>query len=76
MFESTQWTLEEPEVNDQTKYDLMMPTVVKSSHPEQVSHTRLGVALRVLRLCSHSSLEEICGQHIEFFSCYWPAEVV
>jgi hypothetical protein len=30
MFEATGWTLEEPEVADQEKHDLMVPTIVKS----------------------------------------------
>jgi hypothetical protein len=29
MFEATGWRLEEPEVADQKKYDLIVPTVVK-----------------------------------------------
>ncbi|KAJ9592422.1 hypothetical protein L9F63_015838, partial [Diploptera punctata] len=34
MFESTGWTLEEPEIADQTKYDLMVPTIVKSPNED------------------------------------------
>jgi hypothetical protein len=30
MFEATGWKLEEPEVADQEKYDLIVPTIVKS----------------------------------------------
>ena len=30
MFEATGWSLEEPEVADQEKYDLIVPTIVKS----------------------------------------------
>jgi hypothetical protein len=30
MFEATGWKLEEPEVADQHKYDLIVPTIVKS----------------------------------------------
>lgn len=30
MFEATNWTLEEPEINDTNKYDLLAPTIVKS----------------------------------------------
>jgi len=29
MFEATGWRLEEPEVADQKKYDLIVPTIVK-----------------------------------------------
>jgi cation-transporting ATPase 13A3/4/5 len=29
MFESTGWLLEEPEVNDSSKFDMIFPTVVK-----------------------------------------------
>jgi hypothetical protein len=31
MFEATGWKLEEPEVADQEKYDLIVPTIVKSA---------------------------------------------
>lgn len=34
MFEATGWTLEEPEVADHNKYDLLMPTVVKTQTQE------------------------------------------
>jgi hypothetical protein len=41
MFEATGWKLEEPEVADQEKYDLIVPTIVKSpsgrGHDEEVS---------------------------------------
>jgi hypothetical protein len=41
MFEATGWKLEEPEVADQEKYDLIVPTIVKSAagpgHDEEVS---------------------------------------
>jgi len=29
IFESTGWLLEEPAINDDTKYDLIIPTIVK-----------------------------------------------
>lgn len=33
MFESTKWLLEEPNVADDTKYDLLCPTIVKPPRP-------------------------------------------
>jgi cation-transporting ATPase 13A3/4/5 len=30
MFESTKWTLEEPNVADESKYDMIVPTVVRA----------------------------------------------
>jgi hypothetical protein len=43
MFEATGWKLEEPDVADQEKYDLIVPTIVKSptgrGHDEEVSET-------------------------------------
>jgi hypothetical protein len=43
MFEATGWRLEEPEVADQMKYDLIVPTIVKSPpgrcNDEEVSET-------------------------------------
>ncbi|XP_008480066.2 probable cation-transporting ATPase 13A3 [Diaphorina citri] len=35
MFESTEWHLEEPNVNDDLKFDLIIPTVVK---PNKVNY--------------------------------------
>ena len=32
MFESTKWVLEEPEVDDSNKFDLLAPTIVKPAH--------------------------------------------
>ncbi|KAK4337200.1 hypothetical protein RND71_043299 [Anisodus tanguticus] len=32
MFEATNWSLEEPEINDTNKFDLLAPTVVKSNY--------------------------------------------
>lgn len=29
MFESTEWVLEEPDVNDNSKFDLVFPSIVK-----------------------------------------------
>jgi hypothetical protein len=52
MFEATGWKLEEPEVADQEKYDLIVPTIVKSpagcGHDEEVSRA---VAMETLLLC-------------------------
>jgi hypothetical protein len=43
MFEASRWRLEEPEVADQKKYDLIVPTIVKSpsgcGSDEEVSET-------------------------------------
>lgn len=43
MFESTAWILEEPEVSDETKFDLISPTVVRSTKipSEEVSNIKL-----------------------------------
>jgi hypothetical protein len=55
MFEATGWKLEEPEVADQEKYDLIVPTIVKSpdggGHDEEVSRS---VAMETLLLCWHT----------------------
>lgn len=32
IFESTGWQLEEPAANDDTKYDLIIPTIVKPAN--------------------------------------------
>lgn len=34
MFESTGWILEEPKVPDNTKFDLLVPTVVRPSNDD------------------------------------------
>jgi cation-transporting ATPase 13A3/4/5 len=36
MFESTGWLLEEPEVNDSSKFDMIFPTVVKPPNSTSV----------------------------------------
>lgn len=33
MFESTHWVLEEPNVSDDTKFDLVFPTIVRPPNP-------------------------------------------
>lgn len=35
MFESTSWILEEPTIADTSKYDLLVPTIVKENSPEK-----------------------------------------
>jgi hypothetical protein len=39
MFESTGWLLEEPEVSDNSKFDMIFPTVVKPSSSASVSRS-------------------------------------
>ena len=39
MFESTGWLLEEPEVNDNSKFDMIFPTVVKPPSSASVSQS-------------------------------------
>jgi hypothetical protein len=43
MFEATGWKLEEPEVADQEKYDLIVPTIVKS--PADPGHEEVSAAV-------------------------------
>jgi hypothetical protein len=56
MFEATGWKLEEPEVADQEKYDLIVPTIVKSpaegGHDEEVS--RAVASLQEMQHSDHS----------------------
>jgi hypothetical protein len=40
MFESTGWILEEPAVDDSTKYDQMFPTVVQPPRPDILLSTQ------------------------------------
>ena len=37
MFESTGWTLEEPGLDDTSRYDMMMPSVVRPPKPDLVT---------------------------------------
>lgn len=37
MFESTGWILEEPEISDTSKYDLLVPTIVKPPENETIT---------------------------------------
>ncbi|KAG8035636.1 hypothetical protein G9C98_001064 [Cotesia typhae] len=43
MFESTGWVLEEPEISDTSKYDLLVPTVVKPSAGNLNSISEIGI---------------------------------
>ncbi|CAG2111868.1 unnamed protein product, partial [Medioppia subpectinata] len=57
MFESTKWTLEEPEVNDSNKFDLLAPTIVKPS----IDSGKVGPEVGILRQFPFSSnLSRMC----------------
>ncbi|CAG2116635.1 unnamed protein product, partial [Medioppia subpectinata] len=57
MFESTKWTLEEPEVNDSNKFDLLAPTIVKPS----IDSRKVGPEVGILRQFPFSSnLSRMC----------------
>lgn len=43
VFESTGWQLEEPAANDDTKYDLIIPTIVKPTNVSEFSGGTLEV---------------------------------
>lgn len=58
MFESTGWQLDEPNVSDDTKYDLLYPTVVrpngsKSNSQSQLAHSQSEQQLDNLEINSH-----------------------
>lgn len=44
MFETTKWVLEEPEVNDSNKFDLLAPTIVKPSYVKgEIDKPQVGI---------------------------------
>ena len=43
MFESTKWVLEEPEVKDSNKYDLLAPTIVKPANVSGIEKPQVGI---------------------------------
>jgi magnesium-transporting ATPase (P-type) len=49
MFESTGWTLEEPQIADESKFDVIIPTIVKPSPSppskggESTNHVEIGI---------------------------------
>jgi hypothetical protein len=55
MFEATGWKLEEPEVADQQKYDLIVPTIVKS--PKANDHHDDGVSKTALSLWRFATVD-------------------
>ncbi|XP_054164736.1 polyamine-transporting ATPase 13A3-like [Oppia nitens] len=55
MFESTKWVLEEPEVSDSSKYDLLAPTIVKPPYVMGVDDSPQVGILRQFPFSSHLS---------------------
>lgn len=55
MFECTGWILEEPEVSDETKFDLISPTVVKPPRTSKIHHEKVDVELGIIRQFPFSS---------------------
>lgn len=43
MFQSTKWILEEPDIADSTKYDLLVPTIVKPQPNNSLESTEIGI---------------------------------
>lgn len=54
MFESTGWILEEPAIDDSSKYDSMCPTVVQPPRPD------------LLMSAQHAEVEVIIFTHFIF----------
>ena len=59
MFESTKWVLEEPEVGDANKYDLLAPTVVKPAYVKNEIDTPQVAILRQFPFSSKSK-SDVC----------------
>ncbi|XP_063923863.1 polyamine-transporting ATPase 13A3-like [Zophobas morio] len=43
MFESTGWTMEEPMISDTSKYDLLVPTIIRETKLDQTNAEEIGV---------------------------------
>jgi cation-transporting ATPase 13A3/4/5 len=55
MFESAGWLLEEPEVNDTSKFDMIFPTVVRPPNSTSVLQAADGIEVSQPRSFSPSS---------------------
>lgn len=59
MFESTGWLLEEPEVNDTSKFDMIFPTVVRppnsTSVLQGIDELEVSQTFAVVVLCQQTS---------------------
>jgi hypothetical protein len=56
MFESTGWLLEEPEVNDTSKFDMIFPTVVRPPNSTSVLQGADGIEVSQPSSVSPSSV--------------------
>lgn len=76
MFESTKWLLEEPEVGDANKYDLLAPTVVKPPDVKNESDTPQVAILRQFPFSSNLSrmsviTRQLGDDHFELYVKVW-----
>ena len=44
MFQATDWELDEPEVEDSSKYDLLFPTLVRAKSQRANAYPEMGIA--------------------------------
>jgi hypothetical protein len=58
MFEASGWKLEEPEVADHEKYDLIVPTIVKS--PAEQSHDDVKEVSEKTVPCARLHTDSVC----------------
>lgn len=75
MFESTKWTIEEPDISDNSKYNMIFPTVLKPPKEPVDKSDDLGLEIGIIREFPFSSsaqrmgviVRKICGQHFEYY---------
>lgn len=74
MFESTRWTVEEQDISDNTKFDMIYPTVVKPplKNPEETDQLEIGI-IREFPFSSSAQrmgviIRKLGGQRFEYYA--------
>ncbi|KYB27139.1 polyamine-transporting ATPase 13A3 [Tribolium castaneum] len=79
MFESTGWTLEEPTISDTSKYDLLVPTILKDPSPD-TPHHEIGLIHQFQFSSTLQRMSVICrtlgSDHFESFTKGSPEMVI
>ncbi|RZC32699.1 cation-transporting ATPase 13A3, partial [Asbolus verrucosus] len=81
MFESTGWILEEPTIADTSKYDLLVPTIIKENSEESgVRNTEIGLIQQYQFSSTLQRMSVICrrlgSMHFEIFTKGSPEMII
>lgn len=78
MFESTKWSVEEQDISDNTKFDMIYPTVVKppTNNPKEINEEEESLQIGIIREFPFSSsaqrmgviIRKLSGQRFEYYT--------